>query len=281
MSSSELQINLLELEKLFKCIASWKRLKILSELTKHEEGLSYTDLTNAIEDQEVKKTKSSRIDFHLEELRKSNLVHKDVSLDLYNNQNREIYRISHAGRNIQSLIISIGDQNTIFSPPKDGFIFQDYIELPNSLDLESLTFLMNFVHDFRKIPSLENNLMYTVVSDQLHKYPHVGNLSITFEFILSKRTKNSFKSHELRITAYWNIKTSQKSETVEKNFDSIKDLNIKIENSLIFIIQELLSRIHDVIYDMDVPSAKAISNKIVDYIEMTGNQISEMIVING
>ena len=66
------------LESLIKSIASAKRLMILDELAKFEEGRTYTELRKAVEILNLgEKKKSIRIDFHLEELRKNNFIKKD------------------------------------------------------------------------------------------------------------------------------------------------------------------------------------------------------------
>ena len=107
------------------------------------------------------------------------------------------------------------------------------------------------------------------------------NLIITFEFIDAKNASDPSKGHEMKILAYW---SKEAMESAAKEFDipSIKDkehflLNSKLQNGLIFMIQRSLSKVRDIVYDLDAISAKIISDKIFEYIADKKNFLSKNI----
>jgi hypothetical protein len=48
----------------------------------------------------------------------------------------------------------------------------------------------------------------------------------------------------------------------------------KMQNGLIFMIQQSLSKVRDIVYDLDALAAKSISDKIFEYLDSSRDQIA-------
>lgn len=253
-----------ELESILKSIASWKRLLILDELVRFEEGLTYTELRKAVESLQGKK--SVRIDFHLEELRKISFVKKDKTHSLFKGQGggKEVYKITYAGRIIHSLVTSLLERQLFFSSPEDGLIFDDSIDFPADLDLTSLVLMLDITKEFERVQYTDGVYLYWIISERIQKYPPLNNLVITFEFAEQSEDQ---PNHVMSIKAYWNRQAID--STAEEHGIGREELlkDQKISNGLVFMIQQSLSKVRDLVYDLDASSAKKISDKIFEYIE--------------
>ena len=90
--------------------------------------------------------------------------------------------------------------------------------------------------------------------------------------------KYSF-GHEMKILAYW---SKEAMEQVVNEFDISPTDNLeqflydsKLQNGLIFMIQQSLSKVRDIIYDLDASSAKILSDKIFEYLESDKDSIAQ------
>ncbi|MHA2363706.1 MAG: hypothetical protein ACXAC7_07095, partial [Candidatus Hodarchaeales archaeon] len=181
----------LELENIIKSIASWKRLVILDELSRFEEGRSYTELRKAVEFLNPQEKKTVRIDFHLEELRKINFLRKDRTYSLFHGQGREVYKITYSGRLIQSFVASLLERQLFFTSPEEGLVFRDSVIFPKSLDLNSLILIMDIAREFERVQTVDDICLYWIISERIQRYPPLNNLIITFEFIEASQDPES------------------------------------------------------------------------------------------
>lgn len=278
---SRIQRVYIELENIIKSIASWKRLVIMDELTKYEEGRSYTELRKAVELLSSQQKKGVRIDFHLEELRKINFLRKNRAYSLFQNQGRDVYKITYSGRVIQSFVSSLLEKQLFFTSPKEGLVYHDQIYFPRTLDLNSLVLIMDIAREFERVQTLDDILLYWIISEKIQRYPPLINLIITIEFIDASIASDPSKEHEMKILAYWS-KEAMRSAAKDFGIPPINDkesflLNSKLQNGLIFMIQQALSRVRDIIYDLDAISAKSISDKIFEYLNANQEFISKSI----
>lgn len=270
----------LELENIIKSIASWKRLVILDELSRFEEGRSYTELRKAVEELNPQQNKKSvRIDFHLEELSKINFLRKDKTYTLFQGQGREVYKITYSGRLIQSFVSSLLEKQLFFTSPEDGLVFRDTITFPKILDLNSLILIMDIAREFERVQTVEELYLYWIISERIQRYPPLNNLIVTFELIEAPKDSNSTFGHEMKILAYWSREAMQRAVN---EFDISPTDNLeqfvydsKLQNGLIFMIQQSLSKVRDIIYDLDASSAKIISDKIFEYLEADRDSIAQ------
>jgi hypothetical protein len=252
------------LESLIKSIASAKRILILDELAKYEEGRTYTELRKAVEILNIgEKRKSIRIDFHLEELRKNNFIRKDRIYSLFHGQDREVYKLTYFGRNMQTFVTSLIQNNLIVGiDPGEGMVYKDSLLFPPSLDVNSLVLVLDITREFERIQTIDEIFKYRIISDRIQKFPPLNNLLITFEFN-QKLTEQEEKQYSMDIMAFWNKDAMEKNNYSKEK--CMKDN--KLLNGLIYMIQQSLSHIREVIYDIDANSAKKLSDLIFDYLD--------------
>ncbi len=255
-----------KLEYIMKSIGNWKRLIILSELSKYENGRSYTELKKAVDALNPDKTKDIRIDFHLEDLRNNNFLKKYDKHSLFQKSSPKVYKLTQSGRAVQSFIISLLETRFYSMISNNGLKFQDQVIFSQNLNFRSLTLMLDISPDFERIQTPDTIYLYGIISDNIQRFPPLINLTITFRF-----TKTSDSGLKLNIIAYW---STQAIKLAEKKFNiplinSIDKFigNSKLTSGLIFIIQQALSKVRDIIYEIDALSAKAISDKIFEYLD--------------
>jgi len=118
---------------------------------------------------------------------------------------------------------------------------------------------------------------YQLISDKIHRYPPLNNLIVTFELkIPSINTKLPNKGLELNISAFWNLQAIKSANNKYDTplIDSIDNFigKSKLSYGLIFIVQQSLSKIRDIIYEIDALSSKAISDKIFEFEYLDGSE---------
>lgn len=105
---------------------------------------------------------------------------------MFQNQGRDVYKITYSGRVIQSFVSSLLEKQLFFTSPKEGLVFRDQIYFPGALDLNSLVLIMDITREFERVQTLDDILLYWIISEKIQRYPPLVNLIITFEFIDEK-----------------------------------------------------------------------------------------------
>ena len=164
---------------------------------------------------------------------------------------------------MQNFVTSLIQNNLVVGiEPGEGMIYKDSLLFPKSLDLNSLVLVLDITKEFERIQTIEDIFKYRIISERIQKFPPLKNLFITFEFKLKSKEMDE-PQYIMDVMAFWSKDSMEKNNYTKEKCQE----DLKLLNGLIYMVQQSLSYIREVIYDIDANSAKNLSDFIFGYLD--------------